>query len=618
MSNEGDGEKQQPLDQNNLLYDKGTMRIVIFACISIVLAVMLTGSISYFITQDAIVKKLKSQDMVYIIESIVAKIDGRIDRAKETSLILAKDPASVQWIAGGETDTKLGEDVKKNITNIAQDYDYANAFIVSGVTKKYWAEDSKLLHVMSENSPDDNWFFSALQNGKAVELNIDYNKERGGETFVFVNALMGDPKTPLGIAGIGLSLKEIAKEFQSYKFGEGSSLWLVDDQGKIHLSEDIQQNGRYLNDFVPPTVVGQIIEDMAKESVGAQTVEYVNNKGETIDLIYRATKSTNWKVVFQIPRRESIGILNNIKWGLTIASLVSLLLIIFVFYFISNRIANPFKRAILLTQEMERKVNERTRELTDKNREVMDSIDYAQRIQEAILPPVSVFTDIFMDHFIIWKPKDRVGGDFYWARKIDEGRSLIAVIDCTGHGVPGAFMTMAINSILDPIVDVFPDQPDRILSELNRQVKATLHRKKTSQMTDDGLDISICYVENNKRLVYAGAKMSLYVKRADQVQRIQGDRKSVGYRRSPDELEFTNHEWIIETGDTFYMTSDGYIDQNGGENDYSFGYTRFMQALADFGEMPMSQQKQTVEDLLIQYQGKELQRDDITVIGFSF
>jgi len=618
MSNEGDSEKHQPLDQNNLLYDKGTMRVVIFACISIVLAVMLTGSISYFVTQDAIVKKLKSQDMVYIIESIAAKIDGRVDRAKETSLILARDPVSIQWIASGETDNILGEYVKNKISNIAQDYDYANAFMVSGSTKNYWAEDSKLLHVMSESNPDDNWFFSALKVGKVVEINIDYDNERGGETFVFVNALLGDQKNPLGIAGVGLSLKDIAKDFQSYKFGEDSSLWLVDNQGKIQLSENIGQNGMYLNDFVPTTVVGQIIEDMAKEAVGGQFIEYADSKGKTMDLIYRTTKSKNWKVVFQMPRSESVGILNHIKWGVTIASLVSLLLIIFVFYFISNRIANPFKRAILLTQEMESKVNERTKELTDKNREIMDSIEYAQRIQESILPPVTSFTYVFTDFFIIWQPKDRVGGDFYWIRKIDESRSLIAVVDCTGHGVPGAFMTMAINSILDHIVAAFPDQPNQILSELNRQVKDTLHQKNSNQISDDGLDISICYVENKKRLLFAGAKMSLYVKRADQVYEIKGDRKSVGYRSSPEKIEFTNHEWMIEAGDAFYMTSDGYIDQNGGDNDYSFGRKRFIQTIADFGEIPMLEQRQAFEDLLIQYRGTELQRDDITVVGFSF
>lgn len=611
-------EKGQPLDQNHVLYDKGTMRVVIFACISIVLAVMITGSVSYFVTQDAVIKKIKSQDMVYIIESITAKIDGRIERAKETSLVLAKDPASVQWIVGSETDQGLGEYVKKNITNIAHDYDYANAFIVSGITKNYWAEDSALLHVMSDSNPDDNWFFSSLKDSQVVKLNIDYNKERGGETFVFVNTLMGDPKKPIGVAGVGLSLKEIAKEFQSYKFGEESSLWLVDHQGKIHLSENIEQNGMYLNDFIPPNVVGKIIENMTIESVGGHVIEYVDAKGETVDLIYRETKSTNWKVVFKMPRRESVGILNHIKWGVTLISLVSLLLIVFVFYFISNRIANPFKRAVLLAQEMENQVKERTKELTDKNREIMDSIEYAQRIQEGILPPVSLLADVFTHHFIIWKPRDRVGGDFYWARKIDDRRSLIAVIDCTGHGVPGAFMTMAVNSILDHIVDSFPDHPDRILSELNQQVKNTLHQKQSNEMTDDGLDIGICYVEDKKRLLFAGAKISLYVKRSDQVYHIKGDRQSVGYRRSPHELEFVSHEWMMEAGDVFYMTSDGYIDQNGGEKDYSFGRKRFIQAITDHEEIPLAQQKQAFEDLLIQYRGKELQRDDITVVGFSF
>jgi len=606
-------------DRKSPMYDKGTMKVVVLACIIIVVSIVMTSSISYFITQRAVVDKLKSRDMVYIIGSMASKIDGRLERAKEVSLILAKDPAIIQWVVGAETDERLGDYAKTQITGISHDYDYSNAFIVSNVTKHYWAEDARLISIMSESNPEHNWFFKALQSNKAVNLNIDSNKMRGDDTFVFVNALMKDQDTPVAIVGVGLILKDIAQEFKSYKFGEQSSLWLVDRQGKIHLAGNIENIGMYLNDFVTPSIVTQIMENESSVSPNQpQVIEYTNQSGETMDLVYQVTKSTDWKLVFQIPRRESIAILSTIKVNAGIAGLISLFVLIFIFYFISQRIANPLKRAIILSQEMEKQVSERTQELSEKNQKIMDSIDYAQRIQESILPPKGELTSIFGDHFIMWKPRDRVGGDFYWARKIDNNKSLLAVIDCTGHGVPGAFMTMAVNSILSHIVDEVWDNPAVIIQELNKRVKETLHRNQSSSMTDDGLDIGICYVEEKKRLVFAGAKISLAVKRADQVYHIKGDKKSIGYRRSDNDLEFVNNAWKIEDRDIFYLTTDGYLDQNGGEKDYSLGHKIFNQIIFAQGEKTLVQQQQEFESRLNQYMGDEPQRDDITVIGFSF
>ena len=363
----------------DVLYDRGTIKVVVFACLVIVLAVVLTGSISYFITRNATVDKLKSRDLVYIVESISSKIDSRIERAKETSLILAKDPAIIQWIAGAEQDERLGDYSKTKINNIAQNYDYANAFIVSAITNHYWAEGFKLIQVMSPTDPNAKWFYDALKSEKNIALNIDYNSGRQ-DTFVFLNALVGDVNNPIAVTGIGLSLKDIAQDFQKYKFGEDSNLWLIDSNGKIYLSDNLNDNGKYIQDFIPSNIVSQIIGEKDSTSSTPKIMEYINANGETVDLAYKSTKSTDWKLVFQIPRSESIAILGNIKLNTIIASLIALILMIFVFYVISHRIADPLKRALLITKEMEKQVRERTQELTEKNQKIIDSIDYAKRI----------------------------------------------------------------------------------------------------------------------------------------------------------------------------------------------------------------------------------------------
>lgn len=612
----GRNSQEPPVDRASIIYDRGTIKIVVFACLVIVLAVVMTGGISYFITRNAVVDKLKSRDMIYIVESISSKIDGRIERAKETSLIFANDPAIAQWIASGETDEALGALADAKITSIARNYDYSNAFVVSAVTNHYWAEGSQMIQVVSDQNPGDKWFYEALKSRKAIGLNIDYNSGRN-DTFVFVNALVGDLNNPIAVAGVGLSLDEISREFQSYKFGQKSNLWLVDKQGKVHLSDNLNHNGRQLNEFLPAGVADQILSEVDSTGTRPSVIEYADLNGETIDLAYQSTKSTDWKLVFQIPRSESIALLSNIKLNAAIASLVALLLMVVIFYLISRKIADPFKRAVIIAQEMEKQVQIRTSELAEKNQKIMDSIDYAKRLQESILPSESELTAICSEHFVLWRPRDIVGGDFYWMRRIDSERSLIAIADCTGHGVPGAFMTMAVNSILKHIVDSKFDSVAEILAELNRRVKETLHRNDNNELSDDGLDIGICYVEGNK-LTFAGAKIPLYVLRESQVHVIKGDNKSIGYRRSKKNLEVTSHVWEIKEGDVFYLTTDGYIDQNGGPRDYPLGRKKLVECIAEQRLKPLAEQQKSFETVLSDYMGTELQRDDITVIGFRF
>ena len=178
-------------------------------------------------------------------------------------------------------------------------------------------------------------------------------------------------------------------------------------------------------------------------------------------------------------------------------------------------------------------------------------------------------------------------------------------------------MTMAVNSILDHIVSQGQYDPARILAELNRRVKETLHRSDVGYVTDDGLDMGICCLEKN-RLLFAGAKIPLYVNQNGQVTVIAADRKSIGYRRSNPEWEFNNTEWIVEEGDLFFMTTDGFVDQNGGLKDFPMGRRKFVEAIAGSKGQSMVQYKDDLEQVLAAYMREEAQRDDITVLGFRF
>jgi serine phosphatase RsbU (regulator of sigma subunit)/ABC-type phosphate/phosphonate transport system substrate-binding protein len=252
------------------------------------------------------------------------------------------------------------------------------------------------------------------------------------------------------------------------------------------------------------------------------------------------------------------------------------------------------------------------------NQRIMDSIYYARSIQKAILPPESHFTAHAQDHFVIWKPKDIIGGDIFWFNGSGDD-FMVAVMDCTGHGVPGAIMTMIAGATLNRIVaeDGYKD-PCKILKRMNTLVMKMLSRESENELYDHGLDMGVCYINKlEQRLLFAGAKISLYVSDNADITEIKGDRESLGYRTSNPDYAFTCHDIPIKETMRFYMTTDGVSDQVGGEKRMPFGKSRFKKFIAEHHLKPFDQQQATLVELLHNYQGVELQRDDMTVVGFK-
>lgn len=277
-----------------------------------------------------------------------------------------------------------------------------------------------------------------------------------------------------------------------------------------------------------------------------------------------------------------------------------------------------------MIENLDIKVQDKTAELSRQyeeldfaNNEIKASIQYARRIQYAILPGKDTLPQAIRDHFVIWKPKDIIGGDIFWLHKQGD-RFIAAVIDCTGHGVPGAIMTMIAHMALNRVVqDVSDDDPSAVLKELNRLVRISLGQHIPGSSTDDGLDVGLCVVNPKDRtLIFAGARIGILVSEGDMIKEIRGDRKSIGYRTSNPDHIFTNHRLVLEEDAAIYLTTDGIFDQAGGIRRLPFGKRRFVEILAAHNKKTMSLQKEAIEQALIAYQDSEEQRDDITVVGF--
>jgi serine phosphatase RsbU (regulator of sigma subunit) len=253
-----------------------------------------------------------------------------------------------------------------------------------------------------------------------------------------------------------------------------------------------------------------------------------------------------------------------------------------------------------------------------QNKKINASIQYAQNIQRAILP-VKEQLDKLFDNFIIYQPKDIVSGDFYWFAKTDE-IAFLAAVDCTGHGVPGAFMSMIGNSLLNEIVlEKKVKDPAKILSLLNEKVVEALRQKETDNT--DGMDVCLVSIElTKKEIVFSGAKRPLYIysERKKELDEIKGDRVSIGgaKKRDLNNEGFKNHIIQAEKGDVIYLSSDGFTDQNDNERK-RFGTSRLKEVIIENIALPMDKQKEVIVGELNKFQQDEEQRDDITLIGLK-
>jgi serine phosphatase RsbU (regulator of sigma subunit) len=601
-----------PIDSKNPLYDRSVIKVVLLASVLIIFSMLLVGVISYVFTEKEVIKKLKDQDLNYIAQSISSKVEGRIERAKETAMILADDPAMMKWIQSEEKDQELGGYALEKLHMLANNYDYSNSFIVSSTTNHYWGENGQILQTMSKDNPEQVWFFETLASKNKAVVVVDYDIARN-ETSVFVNVLIGHVDKPLGIAGVGLSLKELSDDFQNYKYGEKSRLWMIDQKGTVHLSDNFDNNGKSIEAYTSPSTKNKLIENFGQ---AVQIFESKDQEGQQIDLISYPIPSMDMRLVFQIPRDETVYFLRTIKLNTAVAILIALISIIFFFYYVTRKLANPYQRALKLNKELESQVSARTMELEQRNDEIMDSITYAKRIQESLLPSIEQMDILFEQHFIIWKPRDVVGGDFYWFKQVGE-HHLIAIGDCTGHGVPGAFMTMLTISLLNRIVDhEATDDPALIMQKLNQLIKETLNQKSKNGRTDDGLDLGLVLIRNDK-LTFAGAGCSIYVQDDEGVRSIKGDRKSIGYRRTPGDYTYTSQMLQVKANSKFYMATDGVFDQSGGEKGYSYGKSRLLKFIQEHSRLSLSEQEKRFEEELTSYMGKEAQRDDMTFLAFE-
>ena len=272
----------------------------------------------------------------------------------------------------------------------------------------------------------------------------------------------------------------------------------------------------------------------------------------------------------------------------------------------------------VMVSERTAELHQSLEELEYANKKVMDSIEYAKMIQQSLLPNMDEMKQKLPNSFVIWKPRDIVGGDIFFTSFFQTGY-IIRLIDCTGHGVPGALMTMIASSGLRKVIN--DDQcydPPRILSCLNKFVKKTLQQDTEFAQSNDGMDAAVCKIDLEKQqLSFSGAGLALIHTIGNETCLIKGDRESLGYKRSNLDYQFKEHIIDIEPGKAFYLFTDGMVDQVGGDRGICFGKKRFQNILNQNLTRTFEEQKKTLVQEFNIYRNQHEVRDDVTVVGIG-
>ncbi len=429
------------------------------------------------------------------------------------------------------------------------------------------------------------YFNSSLEKGK--NLNNDYDKAH-----LYNN-----------ISNIYLRRNNLQPAIESYN-------------QSLTLSEPMDAKARMITSYKG---LAEIYKRLGKYR---RALDYYKKQSDLKDLVYlekNARKITEMETNYQIQQREKEIQLLKKEGEIQVLSLSKNKT---VTYFLMGGLVFIFILASVLYQRNQFRIKSnkllesQNREIARKNIDILDSIMYAKGIQDAIRPDPETLKTGIRDYFILSQARDIVNGDFYWLATV-EPYLIIAVMDCTGHGVPGAFMTVMGNSLLNQIVlEQGVVSPAEILMALHSEITNTLHQEKYNQITNEGMDIGICKIhKKTKSLVFSGAKRPFYYYKNNKLKVIKGNTQSIAGALYKGERKFDEKSIQLSEGDAFYLFTDGVTDQFGGPDNKKFMYWRLKHQFNIVQSHEMAHQKEYLKAAISKWKGRNEQTDDILIMG---
>ncbi len=533
---------------------------------------------------------------------------------------------------------------------------------------------------LDPNEPSLAWYFATMKFVESFDLHVD-NSAQLGVTKVWVNAIVrGANNEKLGVAGTGIELQGFLRDIVRSN-DPGVEVILVDENGFVQGHSDValmEVNAQIRDEAKRKKIFDLIDAGVQREQLAALLLspDHADNGRMTLQSngvrrlgAISYMPELKWAAIVLV-NPSQLTSLNTFRPILIVLAAALLATVLLVSWLLNRLVLKRLGRLSAHTQviakqtiatgqnlvplsvdrpdeigqltqsfnhmtrtvgdymlNLEQKVSDRTAdlqhanaELAQSSRKIMDSIEYAKLIQNTLLPKAEEMQRCLGPHMLIWRPRDLVGGDFYALYPLGEDGFLLAVGDCTGHGVPGAFMTMAAKATLDRAVEAHgADQPAAVLSALHTGLRALLQTEAGSG-TDNGLDLAlVALLPGRKSVIFAGAKLELWALApdAESISVSKGDRLGVGYQKTPLTAQFTQHTFQFAPDTRLFVTTDGLLDQNGGPRGIGLGKTALQQCLLAHRGASFSAQAAGLSAMLAAYQGNTAQRDDITLLGFA-
>ncbi|MEC4718848.1 biofilm regulation protein phosphatase SiaA [Noviherbaspirillum sp. CPCC 100848] len=613
------------------------------------------------------------------------RILAPVARELALSLRLARSQSIQQWLKDENNPEKKALALQE-AESFRNDFDDKSFFLASALSYHYYFSDAEKptngepRYTIKPDDPHDIWFFNSLKSTEAFNINVDPDPKLG-LTKVWFNVLVRDGERKLGLCGTGLDLSKFLSDFISTS-ERGVTPMIVDVNGAIQAHPDnrhIAFNSGAGVDASGKSLFGLLEHKGDADRARTALVNAARHPGSTEPffatlhgkkqlLAASYIPELKWHVLTAVDLEAAEVIDSSLLRWIALAVFLLLGMVMGGFVYAMNRLVlAPLLKlkqsarelaagnyALALpparndeigeltaafaamaskvrrhTEELEETVRERTRELVLANRDmsvahkkISDSISYASLIQRAILPDRELAAALGSDHFVLWRPRDVVGGDFYVYREV-EGGCLIGVVDCAGHGVPGAFMTMLARAAIDKAIDEAGAQdPAAILARTDQVVRSMLKAQGGERDIATIMDAGLVHVDvANRRATFAGAKISLYWSECgeggevEDIGSAKGGRRSLGDRHQG---EYANQSVDLLPARTFYLATDGFLDQAGGDKGYGFGNARFIDMLRRYAGRPLAEQSEAFAATLAEYQGGHAQRDDITLVCFRF
>ncbi|HEC53516.1 hypothetical protein LCGC14_0200540 [marine sediment metagenome] len=609
------------------------------------------------------------------------KIRAPISRELALSLRLANSEVTLQWLKDPDDPAKK-DLFFREAERYRQDFRDHAYFIgmLSNYGYYFNGNDEPISreprYLLNPEAAADSWFFASLRDTDSFNINVDSNPELN-TTKVWFNMVVKDNNGEvLALAGSGLDLSSFIRDFIASD-DDGVTPMILDADGAIQAHQDRSlialNSGADTNARTGSNLLEMLDSDPQKQAVrdamqtvkanpGEVQIRQIHLAGNDQLLALTYIPELNWFVANAVDLNSAQVIdrtwLTPVLLGL--GALLVFLILLFAFA-IERLLLRPLRqlrqsaqamaagrydvampttrndeigelseafdamaqKVRSHTSELEQRVQERTRDLEEVNqsmrtarKKIEDSIDYASLIQRSILPNRELVNALGQHHAVLWRPRDVVGGDFYIFRSENQ-RCLFGVVDCAGHGVPGALMTMLAHAALEQAInDCGLADPAATLQRTDQIVRSMLSDSAEYKSVATNMDVGLAYVDlDQRRVVFSGAKIALYHSDGNSVEHVAGARRALGDKRLGD---YQNSEVSLETGRTFYLCTDGFLDQAGGEQGFGFGNSRFAEMLCQHAKLPLQQQSTAFSDTLAAYQGDYPQRDDITMLCFRF